>query len=70
MEVSWVAGEWHPADIVAIGPSVSWTVSWGEPWERIHATMAQAGNQVSLRIADDSGNMANFEDLAVVTGLE
>ena len=66
VEVSWEAGEWHPADIAAVGPAVAWSLRWGLPWQRLHGAAPEPGDALSLRVSDDSGNAALFPDAGSV----
>lgn len=61
VEVSWDGGRrYHPARLEALAAEARWTFVWGEArWEHVHGDPpdGEAGSALSLRIADDSGNL-------------
>lgn len=67
IELSWhppndMPSRWHPAYLDRVAPHTNWTFLWGqERWQRLHAPRPPAGKSVvSLRVVDDSGNIATY----------
>lgn len=64
VEVSWVKGRWHIADVVgSLEGEVEWKVSLGgESWHAKHGNVPDGKvDRIWIRAADDSGNGGAWE---------
>jgi len=74
VEIAWPRSgapeRWFLADVDAIAPETTWSFRWGhELWHRFHGPApptADLARNISLRVSDDSGNLATYAGLAVV----
>ena len=73
VEIAWIRGStpirWFMTNLDAIAGRSQWSFPWGdEPWHQFHGPAPPPGDvlaNISLRVTDDSGNMAEYHGLTV-----
>jgi len=72
VELSWTAergtaAQWHPARLERLASYTRWSFVWGHlPWQLLHGELPSAGARLQLRVADDSGNIAQLDSGATI----
>lgn len=71
VEVSWDGGgRWHPATLPRMDRQVRWSFLWGDqPWHVLHGAPPEPGAGLSVRVADDAGNVMVSPTEVAVEGL-